>query len=361
MSVRKRAWKNSDGSQGEAWVVAYTDRSGKRRIKSFDRKRDAAAYQASVATDMRSGVHVPDSQSVTVAEAGRLWLRRCESAGLERSTVDYYRQHLELHIIPLIGAVKLSRLTAPMVRAFEDELALDRSPAMVRKVARLAWRDSRRRPGARPCRTERGARRARPPTPRQGSARRQAPEGQAQGRRRHPLARRDPGDHRPSRGPLAAAAPDCDLHRPARVRAARLALGRRRSQARRTARAAARRLLQRDRPPQVRSRRAHRPARCRCWSARCARTDSPAPRASSTSSSPTVPAMSRAIRTSSSAGFSRRRSRRRRQRSGRGEISRPARARGTSTRAGASTAASTAGSNCRSSWCRRGWDTPRFR
>jgi integrase len=134
MSVRKRAWGNSDGSQGEAWVVAYTDQAGKRRIKSFDRKRDADAYHASVATDLKSGVHVPDSQSITVAEAGRLWLKSCEAAGLERSTVDYYRQHLELHIIPLIGAVKLSRLTAPMVRAFEDKLALDRSPAMVRKA-----------------------------------------------------------------------------------------------------------------------------------------------------------------------------------------------------------------------------------
>ena len=134
MSVRKRAWENSDGSRGEAWVVAYTDQGGKRRIKSFDRKRDADAYHASVATDLKSGVHVPDSQSVTVAEAGRLWLASCEAAGLERSTVDYYRQHLELHIIPLIGAVKLSRLTAPMVRAFEDKLALTRSPAMVRKA-----------------------------------------------------------------------------------------------------------------------------------------------------------------------------------------------------------------------------------
>jgi integrase len=36
--------------------------------------------------------------------------------------------------VPLIGAVKLSRLTAPMARNFEDTLALGRSPAMVRKV-----------------------------------------------------------------------------------------------------------------------------------------------------------------------------------------------------------------------------------
>jgi integrase len=36
--------------------------------------------------------------------------------------------------VPLLGAVKLSQLTVPMVRAFEDKLAKTRSPVMVRKV-----------------------------------------------------------------------------------------------------------------------------------------------------------------------------------------------------------------------------------
>ena len=134
MSVRKRTWRNGDGSQGEAWVVAYTDFAGKRRIRSFEKKREADAYHASVGTELRSGMHVPDSQSVTVAEAGRLWLAGCEAAGLERSTLDYYQQHLNRHIVPLIGAVKLSRLSVPMVRGFEDKLAIDRSRTMVRKA-----------------------------------------------------------------------------------------------------------------------------------------------------------------------------------------------------------------------------------
>jgi len=134
MSVRKRTWRNGDGSDGEAWVVAYTDRAGIRRIKTFDRKRDAEIFEAAVGVEVRAGVHVPDSQSVMVAEAGRLWLMSCEAAGLEQTTLDYYRQHVELHIVPLLGAVKLSQLTVPLVRDFEDQLRKDRSPAMVRKV-----------------------------------------------------------------------------------------------------------------------------------------------------------------------------------------------------------------------------------
>ena len=67
MSVRKRIWTNQDGTQGEAWIAAYTDFAGKRRIRSFDKKRAADAFHASVAGDLRSGIHVPDRESVTVA------------------------------------------------------------------------------------------------------------------------------------------------------------------------------------------------------------------------------------------------------------------------------------------------------
>jgi integrase len=54
---------------------------------------------------------------------------------LERSTRDRNRQHVELHIAPLIGARKLSQITTPAVHAFADELARNgRSAAMVKGV-----------------------------------------------------------------------------------------------------------------------------------------------------------------------------------------------------------------------------------
>jgi integrase len=68
--------------------------------------------------------------------ACRQWLDRADRVGLERATVQQYRQHLKLHITPEIGEVKLARFTVPMARAFEDKLAKDRSPAMVPKVMR---------------------------------------------------------------------------------------------------------------------------------------------------------------------------------------------------------------------------------
>jgi integrase len=134
MSVRKRKWTNPKGEAREAWVVDYVDGSGKRRNKNFERKRDADTYANRVGVEVRAGTHTPDSASPTVAEAGQLWLQTSENAGLERATLVNYREHLNLHIAPLIGDTKLSQLTVPAVRAFEDKLRVDRSPAMVRKV-----------------------------------------------------------------------------------------------------------------------------------------------------------------------------------------------------------------------------------
>jgi integrase len=131
MSVRKRSWTTPKGEEKTAWVVDYTSRNGKRTLKTFAKKRDADAYATRVSTEIGQGIH--SAGKTTVAEAGELWIADRESK-LERATVVSYRQHLDLHIRPFIGTVKLADLTLPMVRAFEDELRRDRSPAMVKRA-----------------------------------------------------------------------------------------------------------------------------------------------------------------------------------------------------------------------------------
>jgi integrase len=144
MSVRKRAWTTSKGEHKEAWVVDYVDQTGKRRLKTFAKKKAADNFEATANVEIRAGIHTADSASKTIAEAGRLWLETGDKAGLERSTLAAYRQHLKLHIEPYLGNVKLSQLSAPMVREFEDKLARGDMPesappqprtrTMVRKV-----------------------------------------------------------------------------------------------------------------------------------------------------------------------------------------------------------------------------------
>lgn len=139
MSIRKRTWKSPEGEK-TAWVVDYVDQGGKRRLKTFERKKDAEDFHATAKVEIKAGIHTADSSSITVAEAGELWLAACVNAGLERTTIDAYRSHVHLHINPFLGRRKLSALTVPMISEFETKLRTGtdtekpRSLAMVKRV-----------------------------------------------------------------------------------------------------------------------------------------------------------------------------------------------------------------------------------
>ena len=122
MSVRKHHWTTRKGEPREAWIAAYTGGDGKRHVKFLKRKKDADAYHEGVKVDVRAGIHVAPSKSVTVREAGALWLQSGENAELERATLRTYQMELKNHIVPLLGNEKLSSLTTAVVRKFEDKL-----------------------------------------------------------------------------------------------------------------------------------------------------------------------------------------------------------------------------------------------
>lgn len=135
MSIRKRKWTNRKGEEKIAWVVDYVDVKGTRRLKTFAKKKDADAFSATAKVEVREGIHIAERDTVTVKQAGELWIASRENAGLERSTLEAYRSRFVLHIVPIIGSEKLSRITVPTVRAFADQLRADgRSAAMVKKA-----------------------------------------------------------------------------------------------------------------------------------------------------------------------------------------------------------------------------------
>lgn len=136
MSVRKRIWTDAKGDERTAWVVDYKDQSGKRRLKTFKLKKEADAFALTSGVEVRDGTHVADRETITVSEACKTWLKNCIQNGLERSTLDQYEQHVRLHINPFIGNLKLSKITVPTVRTFQDDLRdAGRSSAMVSRVS----------------------------------------------------------------------------------------------------------------------------------------------------------------------------------------------------------------------------------
>jgi integrase len=148
MSVRRREWTTQKGEAKEAWIVVYADQFGKRHIKTFDRKKDADEYHATVKVDVRQGIHTAESSSITVAQAADDWITYVKLEGRERSTFEQYQRHIRLHIAPRIGREKLSKLTTPRIQAFRDDLLVDLSRAQARKVLtslKMLLRDAKRR------------------------------------------------------------------------------------------------------------------------------------------------------------------------------------------------------------------------
>lgn len=131
------------------WQAGYVDGAGERRFKVFNKKSAAEAWLVEPRHDVARGVHTPGSISPTVKEAAALWIKRCNEKRLEPMTVKGYEEHVNLHIVPLIGAKKLSELTVPAVNAFADQLRqAGLSAEMIKKVVRslgAIFKEARRR------------------------------------------------------------------------------------------------------------------------------------------------------------------------------------------------------------------------
>jgi integrase len=140
-SIFKVKW-TSGGKEKTAWAVDYFDQDRKKRRRTFKTRREAVDWNTTVQGQIKAGTHTPDSKSITVIEAMRLWCDHCRlridldgDEKLEWSTLKQYASHVAHIARSSIAAVRLSRLGMPMVEAFKDELlGKGVSPATARKI-----------------------------------------------------------------------------------------------------------------------------------------------------------------------------------------------------------------------------------
>jgi integrase len=133
--VRKRTWTTKTGER-IAWVADYfapgPDGKKRRHTKTFATKKAANAWLANTVVEIPDrAVHTPAHLSPTVLEAGAAWIAQAETDGLERASVRQYRQHLDLHIRPFLGHLKLAELTPASVQNFRTML--------IRNHRRACW------------------------------------------------------------------------------------------------------------------------------------------------------------------------------------------------------------------------------
>src|SRR5258708_1776885 len=122
MSVRKRTWKTKAGETKESWIVDHKDRQKNRVMRTFSLKKEADDFATTMKSEIRDGIHIARSKSITVAEAGKFWIDSAEANGLEHGTVVDYPRAVRMHIGPYLGDVKLAEFSAPIARAFQHHM-----------------------------------------------------------------------------------------------------------------------------------------------------------------------------------------------------------------------------------------------
>jgi integrase len=133
--IQKRERRRANGSTYAVWRVRWEE-AGRERSRTFDRLKDARAFEAKVRTLKRSDdLAELDAGTETLAEFAEEWWRVYARPNLERSTMKNYAQLWNKHGLSRLGDLRLRDVSPRVVADFR--LDLERSgvgPAAVRKT-----------------------------------------------------------------------------------------------------------------------------------------------------------------------------------------------------------------------------------
>lgn len=117
-TIRQR----SDGRWEARYTVGFDTGTGKQIQKSVYGKTQKEVRQklAQVTAEIDKGAYTEPSK-MTVASWLRIWLSEY-TGNVKPFTLRAYQDRINLHVIPALGAVKLSSLSAPMVQKFINGL-----------------------------------------------------------------------------------------------------------------------------------------------------------------------------------------------------------------------------------------------
>jgi integrase len=126
------------------WIADFKDGSGRRYQRHFKSEKEATAFEQKNRVAVREGTYVALDRNLTVEGAAKIWLARVEANGMrhrgpvERATLRQYKQHVNLHIVPRVGKLKLAKMSPADAETFRDDLLAtgDGKSVMSRALAR---------------------------------------------------------------------------------------------------------------------------------------------------------------------------------------------------------------------------------
>lgn len=101
----------------KAWRADFRDQNNKRRKKWFDRKADAEKWLRAKVEEVEKGTYIPESR-VPTFEAIAADFLETKKHNVRDTTLEQYRQHIECHLNPALGEIKVNRVKYPEINAY---------------------------------------------------------------------------------------------------------------------------------------------------------------------------------------------------------------------------------------------------
>ncbi len=127
MAIRK--------TKAGSWEVDFRDLQKRRIQKTFQKHRDAVAFHDEVKTKIRSGEYVPPTPK-TFREVAEEWIKK--KSDRRRSTVVHWRNHIDYHLNPKLGDLRLDKIDVELIEKASDEWSGKLSPKSVNKILTTA-------------------------------------------------------------------------------------------------------------------------------------------------------------------------------------------------------------------------------
>lgn len=113
------------------YIVDLRDGSGKRRWKTLPegtKKQDAVLEHAKVLKEIRQHTYRSAREMPRFGDLARDWLDD-KRGDIRQGTYEQYRGHIENHLIPALGGIKVDAITYPVVRKFLNTSTASRATA----------------------------------------------------------------------------------------------------------------------------------------------------------------------------------------------------------------------------------------
>lgn len=109
------------------YVIDFYDQSGKRRWRTLPKgttKKEATEILRDIEKKVRQGTFTAVRNLPTFSELADLWLASKE-AGLRHSTYEQYRGHVDNHLKPAFGSLKIIHITFEMIENYKKQALLN--------------------------------------------------------------------------------------------------------------------------------------------------------------------------------------------------------------------------------------------